>query len=125
MKILMVDDDKALLSFFAKELETRRFETYQSVNGDEALHVWQQLGPWEFVLTAYRFMPGTTIKNGVQLVTAIHGINPFQRMAIMTATPTEARGTLPEALRHLPVLRKPFRIEQVLRLLRKPVSPLS
>jgi CheY-like chemotaxis protein len=124
MKILMVDDDEALLSFFAKQLEKRGFEIHRSVNGDEALHVWQQLGPWEFVLTAYRFMPGT-IKDGVQLATAIHGINPFQRMAIMTATPTEARGMLPDALRHLPVLRKPFRIEQVLRLLRKPVLPLS
>jgi hypothetical protein len=46
-------------------------------------------------------------------------------MAIMTTTPSEARGTLSEALRHQPVLRKPFRIEQVLRLLRKPVLPLS
>ena len=92
MKILMVDDDEALLSFFARQLERRGFETHQSVNGDEALHVWQELGPWEFVLTAYRFMPGTIIKDGVQLLTAIHGISPFQRMAIMTATPTEARG---------------------------------
>jgi CheY-like chemotaxis protein len=125
MKILMVDDDEALLSFFAKELEKRGFEIHQSVNGDEALHVWQELGPWEFVLTAYRFMPGTTIEDGVRLVTAIHGFNPFQRMAIMTTTPSEARGTLSEALRHQPVLRKPFRIEQVLRLLRKPVLPLS
>jgi CheY-like chemotaxis protein len=124
MRILMVDDDEALLSFFAKQLEKRGFEIHRSVNGDEALQVWQQLGPWEFVLTAYRFMPGT-IKDGVQLATAIHAINPFQRMAIMTATPTKARGMLPDALRHLPVLRKPFRIEQVLRLLRKPVLPLS
>jgi CheY-like chemotaxis protein len=62
MKILMVDADEALLSFFAKELETRGLEIHQSVNGDEVLHVWHQLGPWDFVLTDYRFTSGTTIK---------------------------------------------------------------
>jgi hypothetical protein len=56
-------------------------------------------------------------------VTAIHGINPFERMAITTTTPCNARGALPEASRNLPVVRKPFRIEQMLRLLRKPVLP--
>jgi hypothetical protein len=45
-------------------------------------------------------------------------------MAIMTAEPEEAREKLPQSLRHLPVLRKPFSIEQVLRLLREPVPPL-
>jgi CheY-like chemotaxis protein len=66
MKILMVDADEALLSFFAKELETRGLEIHQSVNGDEVLHVWHQLGPWDFVLTDYRFTSGTTIKDGIR-----------------------------------------------------------
>jgi hypothetical protein len=61
----------------------------------------------------------------VQLVTAIHGINTVQRMALMTAHHREAREKLPQVLRYLPVLRKPFRIEQVLRLLREPVLPLN
>jgi hypothetical protein len=72
----------------------------------------------------YRFIPGTKIKDAVQLPTAIHLINPFQQMAIMSTSQKEAREKLPEALRNLPVLRKPFRIEQVLRLLRLPVLPL-
>jgi hypothetical protein len=45
-------------------------------------------------------------------------------MAIMTAEPEEAREKLPQPLQHLPVLRKPFRIEQLLRLLREPMLPL-
>jgi hypothetical protein len=42
----------------------------------------------------------------------------------MTADPKDARRNLPHALQHVPVLRKPFSIEQLLRLLRQPVLPL-
>jgi DNA-binding NtrC family response regulator len=84
----------------------------------------ERYGPFVFVLSDYRFIPGTQIKDGVQLVTAIHRINPAQRMALMTAHHGEAREKLPQALRFLPVLEKPFRFEQVLRLLREPVLPL-
>ena len=45
-------------------------------------------------------------------------------MAMMTADPKEAREKRPQALQHVPVLQKPFRIEQVPRLLREPVLPL-
>jgi hypothetical protein len=85
----------------------------------------QRLGPWELVLTDYRFFPGTKIKDGAQLAAAILGINPLQAMAIMTADPQDARRNLPKALRRLPTLRKPFGIEQAPRLLRQPVLPLS
>ena len=124
MRILLVDDDDSLLSFLAKELGNRGCDVHQSSSGDEAFHVWRRLCPWELVLTDYRFFPGSKIKDGAQLATAIHGINPAQRMAIMTADPQDARRNLPKALQHLPILRKPFRIEQVLRLLRQPVLPL-
>jgi len=119
-----VDDDDALRGFLAKELEGRGFEVLQTHFGDGGLDLYQKDGPFAFVLSDYRFVPGAKIKDGVQLVTAIHGINPLQRMAIMTADPYEAREKLPKALWLLPVLRKPFRIEQVLRLLREPVLPL-
>ncbi len=124
MKILLVDDDDALLSFLAQELGNRGCDVHQSSSGDEAFHVWQRSGPFAFVLADYRFFPGMKIKDGAQLAAAIHGINPLQTMAIMTAEANEVRRNLPEALRHLPVLRKPFRIEQLLRLLRQPVLPL-
>lgn len=125
MKVLLVDDEEALLSFLVKELEQRGFGTRQSLNGDEGFLLWQQEGPFEFVLTDFRFVQGRKIKDGVQLVTAIHKINPLQRMAIMTAAPHQAREMLPDTLRRLPVLRKPFRLEEVLRLLREPIRPVD
>ena len=123
MKILLVDDDDALLSFLAKELGNRGCDVHQSSSGDETFRGWQRLGPFAFVLSDFRFIPGTTVKDGVQLLAAIHLINPFQQMAIMTADPKEAREKLPQALQYVPVLQKPFRIEQLLRLLRQRVLP--
>ena len=123
MKILIVDDDDDLVAFLAKELEARGFEILQTHFGDGGLKLYNRYGPFEFVLSDYRFIPGAQIKDGVELVTAIHGIDPHQRMALMTAAPEQARRNLPQALRHLTVLRKHFRIEQLLRLLRQPVLP--
>jgi DNA-binding NtrC family response regulator len=124
MKILIVDCDDTLLSFLTKRLEACGYEVVPTHFGDGALSLYTKDGPFEFVLSDYRFIPGPEIKDGVQLVTAIHAINPAQRIAIMTAWVDEAREKLPEALRLLPVLEKPFRFEQVLRLLREPVLPL-
>jgi len=124
MKILIVGGDDALLSSLAEGLESRDFEVLPTHCGDGGLDLYKKHGPWEFVLADYRFIPGVKIKECIQLVTAIHLINPFQQMAIMTTDLKEAREKLPHALPHLPVLRKPFRIEQLLRLLRQPVVPL-
>ena len=124
MKILSVGGDDALLSSLAEELQSRDFEVLPTHFGDGGLSLYRKDGPFAFVLADYRFIPGVNVKDCMQLVSAIHLINPFQQMAIMTAEPNEVRRNLPEALRYLPVLQKPFGIEQVLRLLRQPVLPL-
>jgi len=124
MKILIVGGGDALLSSLTEELESRDFDVLSTHFGDEGFSLFKKDGPFAFVLTDYRFFPGTNIKDAVQLLTAIQLINPFQQMAVMTAEANEARRNLPLTLRYLPVLRKPFKLEQVLRLLREPVLPL-
>ena len=124
MKILIVGGGDVLLSSLNEEPQSRDFEVISTYFGDEARSLYKKDGPLEFVLADYFLFPGVIIKDCMQLVTAIHLINPFQQMAIMTAEVNKLRRNLPEALRHLPVLRKPFRIEQGLRLLRQPVLPL-
>jgi CheY-like chemotaxis protein len=119
-----VGGDDALLSSLTEELESRDFEVLTTHFGDAGLALYEKHGPLAIVLADYRFIPDVRIKDCVQLVTAIHLINPFQQMAMMTADPKEAREKRPQALQHVPVLQKPFRIEQVLRLLREPVLPL-
>jgi DNA-binding response OmpR family regulator len=124
MKILIVGGDDALLSALTEELESRDFDVLPTHFGDGGLSLFKKDGPFAFVLTDYRFFPGTNIKDAVQLLTAIQLNNPFQPMAIMTADSKETRNRLPQALQHVPVLRKPFRIEELLRLLRQPVLSL-
>ena len=124
MKILIVGGDDSLLSSLTEELESRDFGVLPTHFGDGGLDLYKKHGPFAFVLVDYRFIPGVKIKNCIQLMTAIHQINPFQQMAIMTASQKEAREKLPQDLQGLPILRKPFRIEQLLGLLRQPVLPL-
>lgn len=52
------------------------------------------------------------------MVTAIHEVNPLQRMAIMTADPKDAKRKLPEPLLGISVPRKPFNLAELLGLLR-------
>jgi CheY-like chemotaxis protein len=125
MKILIVEDLDGSRSLLAKELESRGFEVLRACSGDGGWYLLQKHGPFELVLSDCRFVPGSKIKDGAQLMAAIHGINPYQQMAIMTPDPQSARRNLPKDLRHLPVLRKPFEIGEALRLLRQPVLPLS
>jgi DNA-binding NtrC family response regulator len=124
MKILIVGGDDALLSSLTEELESRDFEVLTTHFGDGGLHLYKKHGPWEFVLADYLFFPGVIIKDCMQLATAIHLINPLQQVAIMTAESKEAREKLRHSLRLFPVLRKPFKLEQLLRLLRQPMLPL-
>jgi DNA-binding NtrC family response regulator len=124
VRILIVEDDEVLLSVLAKKLEASGYEVVATHFGDDGLSLYKKDGPFAFVLSDYKFISGMQIKDGVQLVTAIHGFNPAQRMAIMTAWRDEVREKLPQALRLLPVLEKPFRFEQMLRLLREAVLPL-
>jgi hypothetical protein len=123
MKVLLVDGDDALLSSLAEEPDTCWCEILHTYVGDGGLELYNKYGPWEFVLTDFRVVRGVKIKDGVELMIAIHRINPLQQMAIMTSDPMETREKLPQALRYLPVLRKPLRMEQMLRLLRQPVLP--
>jgi ActR/RegA family two-component response regulator len=125
MKILIVGGDDALLSSLTEELESRDFQVLTTHSEDGGLSLFKKNGPFAFALADYRFVPGVNIKTCMQWVTAIHLINPFQQMAIMTADLQEVREKLPQELQHVAVLRKPFRVEQLLRLLRQPVLPLN
>ena len=69
------------------------------------------------MLSDYLFIPSTRVENGLELVREIRAINPKQRMAIHTSE-KDLRAPVP-------VLHKPYPIENLLRLLREPLRLLA
>ena len=119
MKILVVDDDEAVLQWVRKQLEARRYEVDDAFSGEQGLRSYLSQGPttWDFVLSDYLFIPSTRVRNGLELVREIRAINPKQPMAIHTSE---------KGLRApVPVLHKPYTIENLLRLLREPLRSLA
>lgn len=115
-RILIVDDDDVLRRWLRNQLEPRGFEVWEESQGDEALAAYQRNGPWDFVLSDLYFFRGEKIKNGLDLVRAIRAVCPEQALAIHTS---EARFDAP-----CTVLRKPYTVGALLRLLRRPLTPL-
>jgi hypothetical protein len=115
VKILMVDDDEALLSFFARQLERRGFETHQSVNGGRSPPCLAGIRPVGIRVDRLSLHAGHHNKGWSSVADrdprdqSLSADGYYDRYANRSARP---------------VLRKPFRIEQVLRLLRLPVLPL-
>jgi hypothetical protein len=70
------------------------------------------------VITELRITPGKAISDGRELVKAMRSLCPAQRIAIHTSD----EGLLAAPV---PVLRKPYSVEQLLRMLRKPVRRLG
>jgi ActR/RegA family two-component response regulator len=118
MKILIVDDDDVLLSWLTQKLEPLGWEIEQCQDGDSGLRLYKTAGPFEYVLTDYRFFPGQTIKNGLYLIGAIRKIDPKQRMIVQTS---EENLIVPNGVK---LLHKPYLFQQLLRLLRLPVQTL-
>jgi len=119
MKILLVDDDEAILLWVRRHLEARQYEVEDAFSGEQGLREYLRQGPrtWDFVLSDYCFIPSERVKDGLQLVSEIQAVNPQQRMAIHTG---EKNLRAP-----VPVLHKPYPIGQLLRILREPVRSLA
>jgi len=117
IRILVVDDE-AEVQRMREQLAPRGIEVAGASDADDAFRLWQSEGPWSLVVTELRIAPGRSLKDGMELVKAIRTANPSQRTAIHTGE----EGLLAAPV---PVLRKPYAMEQLLRVLRPPLLPLS
>lgn len=117
MRILIVDDQNEAETI-RRELEPRHIEVARASDADEAFCRWQNEGFWDMLVTEYHIKPGKRIRNVSELVKTIRAANPSQRIAIHTYDQELLAVSVP-------VMRKPYAIGQLLRLLRLPVLPLS
>ena len=117
MRILLVDDNAAMRDLFTTTLSLEGHEVVTANDAISALFTYRTLEDdnyFDFVLSDYQ-MPR---KNGVELLADIRKLNPKQRFALMSADPPN-RSTLPEELKDLVILEKPFRTAELLAVLDK------
>src|ERR1700739_3316289 len=57
MKILLVNDDECQLKWCSDQLEKRGYSVETALSGEQGLHIYQNDGPWDFVLSDYLFIP--------------------------------------------------------------------
>jgi CheY-like chemotaxis protein len=83
-RILVVEDDPLIRLSIAEELRDAGFEVIEAVDADEALELYEVLGPFGLVFTDVR-MPGTM--NGIALAGELRRRNPSMPILITTGNP--------------------------------------
>ena len=110
MKILVVEDDEAQLLWLRESLSEAGHEVRGAHNGDWALKMWRGFRPFDVVITDYCY-PGKSIPNGLVLIERIRTIHPGQPFIMQTGAEKV------DLARGIPLLRKPYPIGRLLRLL--------
>jgi CheY-like chemotaxis protein len=97
MRVLIVEDEASVNEFIGAVLVKGGFrpEVTSAFNGDEALRIYREQGPFDLVLSDL-FHPGM---NGCSLLEAVTRINSRQRFGFVTGQP---------------VLNKPFKAQELI-----------
>lgn len=110
MRILVVDDDMTVLMESGWFLHNAGHAVCKAHGGKEALHTFEQRGPFDVVLTDYD-MPDM---NGVDLCFAIRKLTPTQRIVINTGSNTLESCMEDYGLADIPVLSKNLGIKAIM-----------
>lgn len=82
--ILLCEDDEEILHWLINSFIDMGAKVVATDGGDEALATWKGHRPFDFIVTDLSFRPGNLIKHGLDLVQAVHEIDPSQRIVIQT-----------------------------------------
>jgi len=114
MRILIADDNSELLSLLDDLLTRKGHEVVSAVNGEDATRKYfTDEGTFDYVITDYQ-MPR---KNGVVLIMDIRRSNPAQKVILVSGDPPQMTDIIREDAGEFPILRKPYRTEDLLELL--------
>jgi DNA-binding response OmpR family regulator len=118
--ILVVDDEPALRTTIARALEAESFGVVLASDGLEAWGLIEEgNGPFA-LLVVDLIMPRW---DGTTLIRRIRAEAPAQRVLIITGRP-DARFE-EDVVRNIPVLRKPFSPDDLVRAVRQAIRPRS
>jgi CheY-like chemotaxis protein len=94
-RILVVDDEEAILYVFERYLSVAGYRVVVAANGADAVRAGEA-GPFDLLITDFR-MPGM---NGVEVIHALRRLQPALPALVISANPIEA-GTMPKGVRFL------------------------
>jgi two-component system chemotaxis response regulator CheY len=82
MRVLVIDDSRAMRSILRLAVKSLEFEAVEASNGQEGLDRLADKGPFELVLVDWN-MP---VMNGLEFVTAVRARPEFNDMRIVMVT---------------------------------------
>ena len=107
-RILLVEDEAALLEMISDVLDAEGFEVQTAVNGVAALDVLDQHAPFDYVVSDVMMPEGVS---GIDLARRAAAIQPGARIVLVSGLSRAQLPTLPEGVVFLP---KPYRLSQLL-----------
>jgi len=113
MRILIAEDHEELRDLLSDLLTQKGHEVVATKNGDEALRTYLDGETFDCVITDYQ-MPR---KNGVVLIMDIRKHNPNQKCILVSGDPPQIPDFVRKDTGDFPILRKPYRNEDLLSLL--------
>jgi len=94
-RILIVDDEEAILYVFERYLSVAGYRVAVAGNGRDAVRA-AEAGPVDLLITDFR-MPGM---NGVEVIHSLRSLRPDLPALVISGNPIEA-GTMPPGVRFL------------------------
>lgn len=94
MKILIVDDSKAMRTFLTYLVQELKFETAQAEDGCHALEVLKGQSPFELALVDWD-MPRM---NGLEFVKAVRALPAYRNLKLMMVTTQNSMDRVSSAL---------------------------
>ena len=119
--ILVADDEPALRSLLARQLQHRGYRVLPAADGVEALQIYRAANPPVDLVLADVVMPGM---NGMQLAAALLEIDPRARFILVSARVPSGSARLSSGAL-VPVLQKPFNLDDVLDVLDRVLEPTA
>lgn len=119
-RILEVSDDPGIRQINAAGCERRGFEVIQASSGDEAMRLYEALGPFAVVMTDLSYHeepaepPAGFLRDGIELALAIREKNPAQKIVLHTAaSAANVRSRIDHRLADMAILQKPYRLKDL------------
>lgn len=117
MRILIIDDDESIRSFFRVFLEMEKYETFFAVNGEEGKKMIKRYKDLDVIITDLRMPPAPNLEikanEGIELIRFARLRGAKARIILMSGDLTEIDARLAQAAGADFIIVKPFQVGEL------------